>query len=359
MLSTLNHNRTGELDALLIQVDGNATAMVTLARLLQAPDVREIAVDLCTRAVALAPADGEVRTIAGEILSAGLPKWHVEIVRDSSRNNAYEAALRRAVFPGCKVLEIGTGTGLLSMMAVRLGAREVITCEFEPAVAMAARQIIASNGFGDHIKVLSKHSTALDVTRDLNGPADILVSEILANDLLGEGTLPALEHAYRHLLKPGAPIIPARGRVRVALASDDDWEQMRMNKVSGFDLSLFNQVLPPSREIYVGASRLNLRSAAADLFTFDFTTGGPFPETKSSVTLTAQTRQINGIVQWIALDMDDKGIYENQPEPGTDSSWWPVFHPFGRVVATAPGDQVVVHARHDRGALRVWADGMS
>ena len=90
-------------------------------RLMQGLEVREIAVELCARAMKLAPGSGEVRTIAAEVLSKGLPKWHVDIVRDTGRNNAYEAALQRAVFPGCKVLEIGTGTGLLAMMAIRAG----------------------------------------------------------------------------------------------------------------------------------------------------------------------------------------------------------------------------------------------
>lgn len=330
-------------------------AMVSLARMMHAPDVREIAVDLSARAVALAPGNGEVRTIAAEVLSNGIPKWHADIVRDTGRNNAYESAIRRAVFPGCKVLEIGTGTGLLAMMAIRAGAARVITCEFEPSVAMAAKQIIARNGYSDRIDVIARHSTLLDVTRDLDGPADVLVSEILANDLLGEGTLPALEHAYRHLLKPGARIVPARGRVRVCLADDDDWQQFRMGEVAGFDLSAFNQLVAPSREIHIGASRLTLRSDPGDLFTFDFTSGGPFPEAKASVVLTAQGRHINGIAQWIALDMDADGYYENRPEPGADSSWWSVFHPFDTPMATTPGQQIVVHARHDRGALRVWA----
>jgi Ribosomal protein L11 methyltransferase (PrmA) len=354
----MNNNRTGELETLLASVEGNAMAMVTLARMMHAPEVRELAVELCARAMKLAPGDGEVRTVAAEVLSAGIPKWHVDIVRDHGRNDAYEAALQRAVSPGCKVLEIGTGTGLLAMMAIRAGAAQVITCEFEPSVAMAAREVIARNGFADRIRVITRHSTALEVERDLNGPADVLVSEILANDLLGEGTLAPLEHAYRHLLKPGALIVPARGRVRVALADDDDWQHARMGEVSGFDLSAFNQVAAPYREIHVGASRLTLRSDPVDLFTFDFASGGPFPETKADVKLTSSGRHVNGIAQWIALDMDATATYENRPEPGADSSWWAVFHPFSQPVELKPGQQVSVHARHDRGALRVWAEGL-
>lgn len=350
----MNVHRTQDLDALLQQVEGNPPAMVMLARLIGGGPNREVAVDLCSRALDLDDTDGEVRAIASEVLSNGIPRWHFDIVQDQGRNSAYEAALRRSIAPGCKVLEIGTGTGLLAMMAARAGAGEVITCESDPAIAMAARQIIALNGYADRVRVITKHSTDLDIDKDLGGPVDMLVSEILANDLLGEGTLPVLEHACRHLLKPGALIIPARGRVRVALAEDDDWGTVRMANVAGFDLSPFNRLASPSREIYIGASRLTLRSDPADLFSFDFASGGPFPETRSEATLVAQGRRINGIAQWIALDMDSTGVYENRPEPGADSSWWSVFHPFEEPLIATPGQSITVHARHDRGALRVW-----
>jgi type II protein arginine methyltransferase len=347
---------TDELQALLRQVDGHPPAMVSLAQLL-AESRRDLAVDLCVRALDLDAKNGEIRAIAASILSHGIPHWHVGIVRDQGRNNAYETALRRAIVPGCKVLEIGTGSGLLAMMAARAGAGEVITCEWDPAIALAAQRIVALNGYADRVRVINKHSSELQVDADLNGPADLLVSEILADDLLGEGTLPSLEHAYRHLLKPNALIIPARGRVRVALADDDDWERGRMGTVAGFDLSPFNRLAAPSREIFTGTSLLSLRSEPSDLFTFDFASGGPFPPSRAETTLTASGRHINGIAQWIALDMDSTHTHENRPEPGADSSWWSVFHPFDAPMLVTPGQQIRVCATHDRGALRVWMEG--
>jgi hypothetical protein len=112
----------------------------------------------------------------------------------------------------------------------------------------------------------------------------------------------------------------------------------------------------PHREIYIGALRLRLRSEPTDLFSFDFAAGGPFPEGQSQLTLVAQGRRVNGLAQWIALDMDDQGRYENHPEPGANSSWMAVFYPFEREIQTTPGQRVTIHARHDRGGLRIWAN---
>lgn len=348
---------TPGLDALRLQAEGNAEAMLALARLLGANGDRATALDLSTRARTLAAGNGEVGAIAAEIMSADVPRWHFDIVRDGLRNEAYAAALERAVFPGCKVLEIGTGTGLLAMMAARAGAGEVITCESNGAIAAIAREIVARNGYSDRVRVVTKHSSELDVDRDLGGPADILVSEIVSNDLLGEGTVPVLEHAIKHLVKPDARIIPTRGQVRVALAHDEEWEDERMAEVAGFDLTPFNRLAAPYREIHVGSSRLILRSDATDLFSFDFTSGGPFLASQAEAVVVADGRRVTGIAQWIALDMDEEGRYENRPEPGSHSSWWAVFYPFDQPLDTTPGQTVKICGRQDRRAVRIWVNG--
>ena len=55
-----------------------------------------------------------------------MPRWHFDMVLDDQRNTAYNAAIRRAVAAkraaGCTdilALDVGAGTGLLSMMAAR------------------------------------------------------------------------------------------------------------------------------------------------------------------------------------------------------------------------------------------------
>jgi predicted nicotinamide N-methyase len=348
-------DRSRDFEALLSEVADKPGPMVALARLLGGGERRTLAVELCLRAVELAPGDEEIRIAAAEILASGVPPWHFDIVRDHGRNGAYQAALRRVVTRGCKVLEIGTGTGLLAMMAARAGASQVITCEADPAIAAVARQIIARNGFGDRIRVVGKHSTSLEVEGDLGGPVDVLVSEIVSNDLLSEGALPVMEHVREAgLLRPGGLMVPMRGRVRIALASDDEWQAERMSEAAGFDLTPFNRLAAPQRAIYVGGSRLTLRSEPADLFVFDFAGGGPYPEQQAGVTLAALGGRVNGIAQWIALDLDAEGRYENLPEPGAVSSWMANFHPFERELQPQTGERFTVHGRHDRKSLRLW-----
>src|SRR5262245_39237507 len=251
-------DRSQALDALLPLTEGKPRAMAHLARLLQEDGKPERALDLCRRALAASPDDPQLAALVASIVSTTVPSWHFRLVRDAARNNAYAGALRRAIHPGCRVLEIGTGTGLLAMMAARAGAGAVVSCEVNPIVARLAQETIAVNGYADRVRTIARHSTALDAARDLGGRADVLVSEIFSNDAVGEGALPAIEDAWGRLLHPDAIVIPARVRIVVALADDRLRDHRRMGVVNGFDLSYFDRAAKPSYQIGADARRLTL-----------------------------------------------------------------------------------------------------
>jgi len=335
--------RAAESPMALAQLAGVFANMGDMAR------AREAAL----RAIAAAPDDPEIRSRVADILSDGVPRWHFAIVRDRARNAAYEAALKRAVTSQSKVLEIGAGTGILAMMAARAGAERVVSCEMVPAIADAARDIVARNGLAGRVRVVAKKSYDLDAEIDMGGRADLLVSEIVSNNMLSEDVLATVEHAARTLLRPGAKIIPARGIVRVALAHDTDLP--RLGTIDGFDLSPFNRLSRRSHPVGRGSTRLRLLSAPVDLFDFDFQSGGPFPPASVAETLVSSGGEANGIAQWIALQMDDEGWYENSPCPGTSSAWSVLFWPFLAARDCPQGTAVIVRASHDRNALRIWA----
>lgn len=342
----------------LAAVAGKPLPMVRLAHMLVAVK-REPAKarQLCMDAVALAPDDPEVAVLAAEVLCIDIPTWHFSIVRDVARNTAYDTALRRAVKPGMRVLDIGAGTGLLAMMAARAGAAEVITCEANAVVADRTAAIVAKNGFADRIRVIAKNSNALEIGVDLDGPVDVLVSEIVADNLLGEYVLPTMERAVPRLLKPGAAIIPARGAIRMALAEDRKAGRhfmAHMAVVEGFDLSPFNSLAPSAYPIWVGDDYLTLRGAPADLFEFDFRTGGPYPPGRGKITLTADSGPANGVVQWIALDLDGVTHHENRPTRGGWSSWSAWFYPLPDAKQLGAGANVTVCGSHDRINVRSW-----
>ena len=89
------------------------------------------------------PDHAVARRNLNEIYAHLIPNWHFLMIADTARNDAYERAIQKTVRPDDLVFEIGTGSGLLSMMAARAGARQVVTCEVIGPLARIAGRIIA------------------------------------------------------------------------------------------------------------------------------------------------------------------------------------------------------------------------
>lgn len=333
----------------------NPAAMVRLAKALSEGGEKERAAELATQARRLAPEDPEIERIARLALEGSVPDWHHEILADAARNSAFDSALRRSVVPGSRVLDIGAGSGLLALMAARAGAGEVVSCELNAAVAATATEIVARNGYADRIRIVAKHSRDLEIGSDLAGPADVIVSETLANNLLGEDILDTMEDVVGRLAHPATRVIPSHGSVRIALACYGNLALRQTGSVQGFDLSLMNG-LSGRIALSPGNEALALRSTPEDLFSFDFSSGGPFTDHRAAVSLTSTGGTINGIVQWIRLTMDAEEIYENRPAPGASSCWSVMFQPLPSVMESGPGDRIVVRGGRDRTSVWMWIE---
>lgn len=329
--------------------------MARLAKLLLDGGEKERAIDLATEAHRLAPGDPEVDRIVRLVLGRSVPEWHHSILADDARNASYDAALRRCVRAGSRVLDIGAGSGLLAMMAARAGAARVVSCELNTAMAATASEIVERNGHADRVSIVCKHSRDLQIGADLPEPVDLLVSEIVSDDLLGEDVLGCLEDAVGRLTRPDARIIPSHGAVRIALAHYGNLTRKQFGSVRGFDLSPMNR-LGGRIALSPGNEALELRSEPAELFAFDFSSGGPFTNHHASVALTSTGGIANGIVQWIWLRMDAEGTYENRPAPGASSCWAVLFQPLPSTIEPQPGERVVVHGGRDRTSLWMWAE---
>jgi protein arginine N-methyltransferase 1 len=127
------------------------------------------------------------------------------MIRDTARTGAYAGALRAVVRPDSVVLDIGTGSGILALLACRFGARKVYAVEPDDIIQLA-REAAAANGFADRIEFIQGISTRLD----LREKVDVIVSDL-------RGVLPALEQglvsimdARDRLLAPGGRLIPHR-----------------------------------------------------------------------------------------------------------------------------------------------------
>lgn len=334
---------------------GNARNLVGLAEVVLGKKEKFRAFELARKALNEGSGDPAVETRARALLGSLLPGYHVPMMNDTRRNRAWDRVLRRAVRPGMRVLEIGTGAGMLALMAARAGAEKVTTCEHNPIAATIAREICDRNGYGDSIDVISKRSQDLIPGVDLERPADLLFCDIFADTLLAFDPLPALADARLRLLATGAPVVPAAGVIRLALAS---WKgcaiTCRARCAADFDISAFADLVRPSVAIAIGNPDVSLCSPEADAFRFDFRSPSHPEAGRIELTLEADHDGIvDGIIQWIRLELDSETILEARPEPGATFFSSPQFWPLPEAVEMRRGDVLGVVAEYVRDRLSI------
>lgn len=261
--------------------------------------------------------------------------YHQEIARscfadmlhDSDRNQKYYRGIRAAVArvqargERVVVLDIGTGTGLLSMMAATAGAHLCYAVEVFQPMAEAARRIVEKNGFSEKIKIINKHSTEVTVGTDgeMQTKANVLITELFDTELIGEGALPSYEHAHRHLVQEACEAVPHRATVYAQLVESEllsGWARLRPVEEAGLRLAP-----PPSVGLCAGAHSVcdvqlsqvppgSFRPLGplCTMFSVDFSK----PVSSASQSHSSQFVALSGgraqvVLSWWDLDMDPSG----------------------------------------------------
>src|SRR5436305_5848195 len=140
---------------------------------------------------------------------------HRTMICDRVRTEAFRRAIESVVRPGDVVLDVGAGSGILSMFAARAGAARVYAIE-RTTVAVLAQELAATNGFAETVQVI--HGEAADV--ELPEQVDVIVSEWLGGFGIDEGMLVPVITARDRWLKPGGVMIPGSVTAWAALVHD-------------------------------------------------------------------------------------------------------------------------------------------
>ncbi len=124
------------------------------------------------------------------------------MIKDSVRTNAYKNAIldNPDCFKDKIVLDIGCGTGILSIFAARAGAKHVYGLEFAH-IADYAKEIVKANGLSDKITIIKSkvEEAVLPVDK-----VDIIISEWMGYFLLYESMLDTVLFARdKWLVKDG------------------------------------------------------------------------------------------------------------------------------------------------------------
>ncbi|KAG9511071.1 Protein arginine N-methyltransferase 1, partial [Fragariocoptes setiger] len=171
---------------------------------------------------------------------------HEEMLKDEVRTNAYRRAIEwnPHLFRGKTVLDVGCGTGILSLFAARAGASRVIAIDCS-GIVDTAQKIVELNKMEDRITVIKAKIEELEnLPHDIDR-VDIIISEWMGYCLFYESMLSTVIDARNRWLKPGGLMFPDKASLFMTAIEDRAYKEEKINfwdDVYGFDMSCIKEM---------------------------------------------------------------------------------------------------------------------
>ncbi|XP_037008413.2 protein arginine N-methyltransferase 6 [Artibeus jamaicensis] len=164
---------------------------------------------------------------------------HEEMISDRVRTDAYRLGIMRnwAALQDKTVLDVGAGTGILSIFCAQAGARRVYAVEAS-SIWQQAQEVVRLNRLEDRVHILPGPVETVELPEQV----DVIVSEWMGYGLLHESMLSSVLHARTKWLKEGGLLLPSSAELFVAPINDHTvdlrvsfWSQVK--QVYGVDMS--------------------------------------------------------------------------------------------------------------------------
>jgi hypothetical protein len=277
-------------------------------------------------------------------------EYHRELLADEKRTHAYREAIRQTVKPGDVVVDLGSGSGILSFLACEAGAGHVYAIDsghMADVVTYMARHL----GLSDRVTVFHQLSTTVELPR----LADVLVTETMGSLGYDEHMLGYILDARKRLLRAGAAIIPRSVAVHLVPVELPEiyrkhigfWGEPRY----GFDLSPMRFFASNSLG-YVQLDPAAGIAAAARLIDVDLAAHATTLAAGQTTFSAERDATVHGFGAWFTTALAE-GIALSTREPGA-THWRQVFLPLEVPLSVARGDQIRLELETDDGKVWRW-----
>nr|XP_043624692.1 probable protein arginine N-methyltransferase 6 [Erigeron canadensis] len=144
---------------------------------------------------------------------------HEEMIKDRVRTETYRTAIlqHQSHIEGKVVVDVGCGTGILSIFCAQAGAKRVYAVDASE-IALQAKEVVKANNLSDTVIVL--HGRVEDV--QIDEEVDVIISEWMGYMLLYESMLGSVIVARDRWLKPGGLILPSNAVLYMAPVTNPD-----------------------------------------------------------------------------------------------------------------------------------------
>ena len=275
------------------------------------------------------------------------------MLADEVRTSSFLRAIMEVVDPGSVVLDIGSGTGVLSLFAAMAGASHVFAVEREPVIGLAS-EIAASNGLSERITFIAGSSTDVEIPQR----ADVLISETIGNVGFDEGIAVWVADAKNRLLKPNARIVPRRVDAIASLVSvprDFRTIEQWSEPLHTLDFAPLARVVRNSL-LWTDLSPAAIVTRPTVVFGLDFSEdlGSLAGVVRGEVMKDAL---VHGIGVWFRSDLTSNVTITNAP-PNEVPSWAQGFLSLDEPIAVVAGDHIRFEiSSSESGAEWIWRVG--
>ncbi|KAF3491198.1 S-adenosylmethionine-dependent methyltransferase superfamily domain-containing protein [Arthroderma uncinatum] len=229
---------------------------------------------------------------------------HESMIKDSIRTDAYRDFIydNKHLFKDKVVLDVGCGTGILSMFCAKAGAKQVIAVDNSDIIGKA-REIVYENGFDGVITCLRGkiEEVILPVKQ-----VDIIVSEWMGYCLLFEAMFDSVLWARDRYLVPGGLMVPSHATIRIAPVASSDIVQEHITfwkSIYGFNMTSMLEGVHD--EAIVRSLNSSIMAAESELFFYmplHTITAKELVFTKEfSVTLSRDIDSLDGWAVWFDI----------------------------------------------------------
>ncbi len=135
---------------------------------------------------------------------------HRIMLEDTIRTECYKNAIDKKRFENKVVLDVGCGTGVLSIFSAKAGAKKVYAVDGCKRIADLATKLVASNNFSDTITVINAKVEDLELPEKV----DVIVSEWMGYCLIYESMFQSVLLARDKFLKEGGLILPEKAVIK-------------------------------------------------------------------------------------------------------------------------------------------------
>jgi len=276
-----------------------------------------------------------------------------EMIADEIRTGTYARALERAVRPGSTVLDIGAGSGIMSLLACQYGARKVFAIEPDEIIEVA-RDLARANGFADRIEFIREVSTKVK----LHDRVDVIVADLRGVLPLFGSHLPSLADARQRFLAESGVMIPRRDTLWACVVESAEAVQNLLGAWTNGKRGLsFDAARRYATNTWTRC-RVNPENLLAEPQRWgEIDYADPLPANrKGSPNFRITKRGVgHGLVVWFDTELAEGIGYSNAPGHAK-LIYGMAFFPWPEEVALDDGDHVSVSLRADLvGGNYVWS----